>query len=354
MENKRIETLDFAKGFALFFMIVQHLSIWFGGGVGAKSSSFIKSNPIYFAAISFAAVSAPIFVFCAGCSAKFFMDKYGDGFKIFKRGLVLILFGYLLNLAIPSWFSPASWYVLHMIGFGLMVVPLLQKTGKAGHVIMFFAVFIIAITAQTYLNTPQNIGNRWMSDMSLPFPLARFAFVEGHFPVFPWLAFFIFGYGSAGLISAGRFKNLFVIGVLLFFLSAILTLMPQLFPLIKSDPFFSRLVSLKPRFYPMLGPVFFLLTGSLPFIIFIFYKLAKHVKVFSVIFIPLGRISLTVFITHVFIKQLVYILGIAESFSKWPTIGMTVLVLGFYIFLERNWRKTCYRFGFEWILRKLT
>ncbi len=351
--SNRIETLDFAKGFALFFMVVQHLSIWLGGGVGAKNMGFVADNPIYFTAISFAALSAPIFVFSAGSGARYFMEKYGDRLKLVRRGIALILFGYILNFAVPSWFSPASWYVLHMIGFGLVVVSLISTLKQRGLICVFILIFIAAMTAQHILKTPMHISNRWMANMNLPMPFLRFAFVEGHFPVLPWLAFFVFGYASAEYIAAGKYKRLFVYGAVLWLAGVLFVILPHVFPGAEKIPFLERFYTVKLRFYPMLGPAFFLLTGSLPFLMYIFSVLGRRSRYLSPVFVPLGKISLTVFITHLFIKQFVHSTGIAESFDKWTTIGITAAVLSGYILLEKLWRNSGYRYGFEWILRKV-
>jgi|GEM_PF-5544693 len=351
--NKRIETLDFAKGFALFFMVVQHLSVWIGGGVGAKNIGFIRDNPIYFTAISFAALSAPIFVFSAGCGAKLFLQKYENSFKLVKRGLVLIAIGYILNIAVPSWFSPASWYVLHMIGFGLLTVPLLNKAGSKRLVILFFAVFLAAMTVQFFLNTPMHISNRWMGNMGLPLPFLRFAFVEGHFPILPWLSFFIFGFWSSEKIENRDYGQLLKTTLVLWLIGLVLVSLPYVISDIKGLDYLKRFYTVKVRFYPMLGPVFFLLTGALPVLMYVFAFLSGKSRILSSIFVPIGRISLTVFITHLFIKQFVHSVGIAESFGKWTTIGVTVLFLALYIYFEKIWRSRSYKYGFEWIMRKV-
>ncbi|MBN2434949.1 MAG: DUF1624 domain-containing protein [Spirochaetes bacterium] len=353
MIEKRNLTLDFAKGFALIFMIVQHFSVWLWEGY-SKSTSVASENPIYFAAISLSAFSAPLFIFCAGSGASFFMEKYRDHKKIVKRGVLLIITGYILNLLITSWFTPASWYVLHLIGFAFITVPLLSVIKSWQRIILFWLIFGLSIVFQTLLNTPYSINSPRMGDLELSLPFLRFAFVEGHFPVLPWLAFFIFGYNGAQDIAQNRYRKLLLQGAILWLIAAIFASMAIFTDLAELNPFISRIVTIRIRFYPVLGPAFLFLTGSVPFLIYIFHFAVKHFGFFSAWMVSIGRISLSVFAAHLFVKQLVYNSDMGGEFSKVFTISVTVAVLVFCVLAERLWSMVYYRFGLEWLIRKFS
>ncbi|MDA3899151.1 MAG: heparan-alpha-glucosaminide N-acetyltransferase domain-containing protein [Spirochaetes bacterium] len=358
LNRERNQTIDFAKGFALVFMIVQHLSVWVWSGYG-KSISVAQQTPLYFVAISFSALSAPLFIFCAGCGADLFMRKYQDPIKIVKRGLVLLSIAYIMNLIISSWFSIASWYVIHLIGFGFLTVPILYKMSSRSRVGLFWALFVASVVLQGLLNTPFSIGSSRMGDMNQSLPFLRYAFVEGHFPIFPWLAFFVFGYNSAEDAINNRYKTLFVQGAVLLLCAAICAIGANAtgsvgFQSLSGIPFVSRLFTIRVRFYPILAPAFFFLTGIIPFLLALFTYILRLPGPIAGYFVSIGRISLTAFISHVFIKQLLYATGTAGLLSKWPTIGVTLLLLAFYTVLEKLWRKSGYKYGFEWLLRKLS
>ena len=353
MINKRNLTLDFAKGFALIFMIVQHFSVWFWEGY-SKSTSVASENPVYFAAISLSAFSAPLFIFCAGSGASFFMEKYRDHKKIIKRGILLIVTGYLLNFLITSWFTPASWYVLHLIGFAFITVPLLSMMKSWQRIILFWLIFVFSILFQTLLDTPYSINSSRMGDMDLAFPFLRFAFVEGHFPVLPWLAFFVFGYDGAQDIAQNRYRKLFLKGAVLWGTAAAAACFAIFTDFAQTGSILSRFVTIRVRFYPVLGPAFLFLTGSVPFLIYLFHLAVKHGERFSVWIVSIGRISLSVFAAHLFVKQLVYSTDMGGEFSKFFTISVTIAVLAACALSERLWHRVSYRFGLEWLIRKLS
>ncbi len=112
--------------------------------------------------------------------------------------------GYALNLASPHWFGPASWYVLHLLGLSIMLSPLLLRLPSAALAALILALILAAPFFQIWLHTPLLMGNRFMNDAGRPGSIFRLALFEGHFPVFPWLSFFLAGILFQRNISAGR------------------------------------------------------------------------------------------------------------------------------------------------------
>ena len=101
LQDGRIAFLDFARGLAIVFMIMQHAMLYYAVGSG------LQSNLGKLVVISGTAPAAPVFMLIMGI---FFMRAKTAGLRYgVVRGLKLLALGYLLNalrFAIPAviWF----------------------------------------------------------------------------------------------------------------------------------------------------------------------------------------------------------------------------------------------------------
>jgi uncharacterized membrane protein len=354
MNTNRDASLDIIKGLALIFMIIQHLSVWLWDASWSKSASLVAAHPVYFALTSLSAVSAPLFIFAAGIGAYLLSSKAGSNRASLYRGAVLLLIGYCMNLTITSWWGPGSWYVLHLIGFSLLTVPLLRRMSRTAHITLITAALVAAVALQSLLSTPLAYGNDRMADMSLTLAPLRFAFVEGHFPVFPWIAFYIAGYVCAEFITARRFRILLVSGFGLVITGGGIAAAGILVPSLRQGAWLEHLFSFRPGFYPLLPAVALMLLGGAMLITLLIRFISDAVRATACNPLAgIGRISLTVFISHAYIKQLVYATGHNQRYSETVTIALTSLLILLYILLERLWRSGGYRFGAEWLLRRV-
>lgn len=352
--TQRDASLDFAKGLAVIFMVIQHFSVWLWHVHWAKTALLVKENPLYFSAISFSALSAPLFIFAAGYGAWLFYNKYGDSAKIIRRGLFLLLLGYLHNFTIPVWFTPFSWYVLHLIGFSFLLAPLLHKLSSRKLVLVILFLVAVSFLVQTFLDTPLAMGNKRMSQMNLPFAYFRLMFVEGHFPVLPWVGVFTAGFWAAPFLSQREYKKPLALALLFWLTAALLWGAAFLLGSLETLPFWGRLFTLRVRFYPMLFPMFFFLTGAVILSVILIQKLSSRFEIGAHNpVVALGRISLTVFFTHVYVKQLASSFGFYSVFSKTVTISITLALLVFFLLYSLFVRKRSYRGTVEWLLRKV-
>jgi len=172
-------------------MLTQHMVFWLSAE-RHNSSAMMLAGAV-------GGLAAPLFIVLAGLGATLTMNgNKNNDFLMIRRGLVILGFGYLLNLLAPNWFAPGSWYVLHMIGFGILSVPLIARASDR----TLIAVIVVVITATAYLqaclDTPPVLNNALMTSTNLPGGMFRLALLEGFFPIFPWIAFFIAG------MQAGR------------------------------------------------------------------------------------------------------------------------------------------------------
>lgn len=356
MKNRRYEFLDFAKGLAVIFMVVQHIGIWMWKMPWSKVVANFKGNSIYIILNTLSGLSAPLFIFSAGAGAYLLMEKYKSSSKIIKRGIFIITLGYVHNLTIIYWFNYGSWYVLHLIGFGFILVPLIKKMQKKSVIILIILLIVLTYLAQTGLDTSIKLTNKNMRDMSLSFAMLRLAFVEGHFPILPWITFFLLGYISiSAFMEKEKAVAMVLIGLSLLIFSTILLGVGIVLPELKESDIFIRLFYIEPRFYPLILPMLLFLLG----LVLIVMQLIKFLcNKFSVgeynPVVVLGRFSLTVFFMHVYLKLFLYHYKLNQTFEK--PVTMIAIIAAIFIFTALGYlsKYTKYKFSLEGLLRKLS
>lgn len=354
--NKRYNFLDFAKGLAVIFMVVQHIGIWMWELPWSKIIANFKGNSIYIILNTFSGISAPIFLFSAGAGAYLLMDKYEDNSKIIKRGIFILVLGYIHNFTITYWFNYGSWYVLHLIGFSFLFVPLLRKTKRSTIILLMLGIVFLTYLIQTGLNTPLILKNKNMSDMTLPFAVLRIAFVEGHFPIFPWLIMFLLGFISIGSFEErDKSFSLIIIGISLLIFGTISIGVGAAFPALKENTLAARLFYIGPRFYPMVFPMLLFLSGIVLIVMETLKVLCNRIDIneYNPI-VVIGRFSLTIFFVHVYLKFFLYHLKLNQTFSKPITMFSIIGALLFFTALSYCAKHTNYKFTLEGLLRKLS
>lgn len=206
--NKRITGLDLLRGIAVILMVQQHTGFWFWNNQGSMSSS-MNDYPLMVIVNGLGGMAAPLFITLAGIGAALMLSAGASAKIMLKRGAVIILFGYLLNMLTPAWFSPGSWYVLHLIGSGIIISPLLIKGSSR----LLFIISLICIAASaallTYFDLPRYFSNEDMAAFKNFYDILLLASAAGNFPLFPWLALFISGLICGRWIIAGEYNNIF-------------------------------------------------------------------------------------------------------------------------------------------------
>ncbi len=350
---KRIVALDMLKGLAVILMVEQHLGIW----LWTDSQNAINF-PKYYPLIGFNAMggfAAPAFITIAGAGTVFLSTRHGKGDSILvKRGLMILFFGYMLNVIIPSWFSPGSWYVLHMIGFGIILSPLLKRLTLPLQVTAMFLCLAVSVVLQNYLDTPSFIYNEFMRDTGRPGGIFRLAMAESQFPVFPWLSLFIAGIITGKWIMDDKLKPVIIFAALLLLTGTILCLVNIAgFDIAKNDSL-KRVFWYYLGFYPANPPIILILASLVQFSLVLFIRLdRKFTFSESNPLISTGRLSLTILFLHVFIfRELGVRYKFWRLFSAAEAFGIILLTIIFFIVLSIFWKKSSYKFSLEWILRK--
>ncbi len=354
--KERILYMDTLRGLAVILMVQQHLQTWLWN---VKWMSYPVTWPKYPLMLTMHFTgwfAAPLFVLLAGAGSAIMHESNRPSAEFVKRGLMILLCGYLLNPMTPNWFRPGSWYVLHTIGIAIIISPLLLKIKNRYLVLIVLFSIILPAFFQTWLKTSLMPGNLDMSNTSLPGGIARIAFIEGHFPFFPWIGFFIAGILSRRMIKENR-NNMVLLASFLAISAGIYleSLYNHGYFFATGGKFFRLFVPL-PYFYPPLPPFIFFIMGIALLILYIFSKNYNFFNraMFSS-FNALGRSSLSWFMFHILVfNQLSSILGFYRIFNNIETILITFIIIVLMIFLSIKWQRYNFKYGIEWLIRKFT
>ncbi len=352
--SDRLQSIDALRGLAVILMITQHLIAWlWNEPVISQDVLFQKSFILGWMYLS-GLLAAPVFISLSGFGAVLQFNKSRQYSVIIKRGIILIIAGYLLNLSAFHWFKPASWFVLNLIGFSLILFPLLNKLGSAMLISFYFATLIIAGFLQGAVNSPLILDDFFLSNAGNLFDVMRLIFINGHFPVFPWIGIFALGMFSAKIHLSANRKLQGITGLLLIILGLALGIMYKSgYAFATYGPFYRFFVTL-PYFFPPMPPAILVLSGLSILLINMFYYFNnKMINLFQPVS-NLGRISFTVFVVHIMIfEEMSMLLGFYKVFDSNFTILAISLTLFSLIILAHEWKKIDFKYGLEYIIKKL-
>lgn len=335
----------------MVLMVQQHLGIWL-----VDREAYAHQIQAGLGYINMAGgLAAPLFVTLAGVAVG--LTKASPR-QLTSRGLVLVLFGGLLNLLVPSWFSWGSFYVLHLLGVWLLLCGASGRSLRAPNGVRLWAplwalFFLVgAVVGQSLLDTPLALTNPMMRRLDKPGGVFRLALWEGQFPIFPWLSLCLGGLWASAAVRENRLRPLFV-GAALSAVLALCCRAPVSF--IRFAAFLHPWRSVcRTSFFPLSTFAALGLFSLCLALIGVFLWLERTGKLSaSSWLIPLGRSSLSALFFHV----LVFREGL-ERLQLRHTLhpALTAVVIGAFLAIwvaaARKWSHVDYRYGLEWWLRK--
>lgn len=351
----RILYIDALRGLAILCSLNQHLGLWL-----FQQYEDLSEYPLLFAINLTGGLAGPLFVVLAGVGVSLATEREVSASTLNRRGLLILAYGYLLNVITPSWFSFSSWFVLHLIGFGVLCSPVFLKLPTRVLYLFSFVAVAISVAGQVYLETPVELLWEQMNDTSRPGGALRLAFFEGHFPVFPWIAFFLNGIVVGRQLRTGEPRNLLRFAISLFCaagaLVALRTSLNYFAPgsVLTESGIGKRFFSLYFMFYPT-TVFFFIVLLALSIVALLMFRTWEGRGGGSEknLLIVLGRCSLTIYVTHIAIGRFLfshYWLSNCGPFMLLPVIGAVMIM---FAYLATIWARYDYRYGFEWLLRKV-
>ncbi len=348
----RIYSLDLLRGIAVILMVQQHTGYWFWDE-GGIMSLLLPRYPVMVTMNGLGGLAAPLFILLAGSGASLSFINGKTGREIFLRGIALIIFGYTLNILTPAWFSPISWYVLHLIGLGLCLSPLMRGCSSALLFTIAAFITVLSVILLSAFNMPGSFSNAYMRGNSGITGIIKLAIIGGHFPLFPWIALFITGFISGRWIAEEKYSNLAKTAAVVLSVGIALFLIKQGNFEFLNNAMGRRLMIINLYMYPAY-PMQFLALSAVSLLSAYAVIIAGNRLTISGgnILVLAGRVSLTIFILHiVIIRNYMVKSGLWQTFPEPVTILLQVTVIAIIMLLVYFWKRINFRFGFEWLLR---
>lgn len=353
---RRRLALDALRGLAVFLMIEQHVGIWVWQGAERGKSIMDYPHLVYFNALG--GMAAPLFVTLAGCGSSMFVaaGRPGTDRTLVRRGLVLMLFGLALNFSSPSWFSWGSWFVLHMMGFAMALAPIWRRLPTKALLATCVAVLATTVVVRVWLQTPLALDNAFMRDTSRPGGVFRLALAESQFPILPWLTFYVAGFASGRWLLQDKPGRVALLGLSFMALGGGGHGLMLAGVLPKSNIYIYRAFELHLGFFPAsVAIVGLLLGGALLLIAGVSAWENRRSMSARNPMVTLGRISLTLLMIHVPLFR-----DLSRPIGLWHGLGANealAVVFGFFFLALVGawfWERVQYRYGAEWLFRKLS
>ncbi len=362
--SRRLLSLDALRGIAVFLMIEQHLGVWLWEGTDPGKTVFDYPGLLTFNALGGGA--APLFVTLAGIGSALMAEacakrEENPDRKMLLRGLAVMGFGYLLSLLVPSWFSWRTWFVLHLMGFGMMLGPVWRRLPTSALLGLTLAVLVATPFVQRGLGTPDRLWNYQMAGfldeaMTQPRPWAPLyiAVAEGQFPIFPWLAFFLFGTAAGRFIVEDRLRPVAVIAGSSLAVGAVFAVG---FHVLKVPWMLAnwRTFRVPIPFFPTSPTFVLLLIGIVGLAVVIALAIERRRPLSERgILVTLGRASLTLLILHVVMfREWTRPIDVWQNLTPSEVFVVTFAFIGLAAVAARLWQRVGYRYGAEWVLRKI-
>lgn len=346
---QRLAFIDALRGLAVLLMMAQHVSLW----VCARS----RGSLFVLMAGALGGISAPIFITLSGVGATLLSNRRNrPDLLLATRGGMILAFGYGLNLLTPHWFAPGSWYVLHMLGTALIAAPLLRRLSDTGLILLLVIVLVATGMLQNHLDTPFRLFNRHMAAPVGLTGVARYALAEGFFPIFPWIAFFLAGLLAGRWLKDNRLDKTRRLAAGFLLMMAALALTDAIgADVTRSEPLV-RFFRLQLSFFSALTPLsLFLMALALLFILGFLRLDQTYGFRQSHVLVCLGRVSLTVLIVHIsVIRESAVYFGYWKTLTQTGGLVATLAILAGFALAAKVWQRYHYRFGFEWLLRRVS
>ncbi len=335
-------------------MIEQHVGIWLWRGPGPGETYSDHAFLVGFNA--FGGFGAPLFFMLAGVGAALLARRNDTATdrRLFARGLLVLALGYAMNFCSPSWFSWGSWFALHLMGFGIAASFLWRRLSDRSLLLVAAAILLATPLMQSLLETPDDLFVDDLRETSKPGGVLRLAFVEGQYPLLPWLAIVVLGFLSGRWIAAGQARRILVVGIALTTIGAACYGTFLLVEPTRPDALYFA-TRLKLGIFPPSLTIVCLMSG--PAIVLGWAAVAVSPR-WSLRddnpLVTLGRASLTVFFVHVpLFRELSRPLDLWSNLGTAPALGVVFGFIALCLVLSRIWQRHGYRYGAEWLLRRL-
>ena len=195
MPKERDRTIDILRGLAILIMIAANSS----------ASVYAEPHPFWFRYLS--SVAAPLFITLSGMMVRFSQVRKDYPLRHFLvRGGMLIGVAAFLDVAAWQMYPFTSFDVLYIIGIAAPIAFLFGRIrSQATQWILLAAIFLLTPVLQHvfgYTSYPSefNFDGTYYRVVENQTGVLNHLFIDGWFPVFPWLGFALLG------VMLGRYR----------------------------------------------------------------------------------------------------------------------------------------------------
>ena len=181
MIAERIPWIDSMRGIAILIMIPANLAPYLA-----------DPHPVYFRFSS--SLAAPLFIMISAGMVLLTASRHDLSYFL-KRGALLVTAGAVVDIVVWGILPFTSFDVLYLIGLSLPLVYLLRNVDSRELLYLGLIAFGTAFVLQRLFGYHPEALEVYFNKFSLPSigRLLQSCFVDGWFPVFPWIGFALMG-----------------------------------------------------------------------------------------------------------------------------------------------------------------
>jgi uncharacterized membrane protein len=179
--QQRIPWVDALRGLAIILMVPANLSPY-----------FTEPHPMWFRILG--SFAAPVFIMLSAGMVILTAERHSLRYFL-KRGGLIILTGALIDIMLWKIFPFTSFDVLYPIGLALPLMYLLRNV-ESRELLYITIIFVIGTyVLQAIFGYHAETLEVYFNDMYLPSVdrIVQSWFIDGWFPIFPWLGYAVLG-----------------------------------------------------------------------------------------------------------------------------------------------------------------
>lgn len=329
-ETNRIFWIDVLRGLAIILMIPANMAPYLA-----------EPHPMLYR--FFGSFAAPIFIMLSAGMVALRAEKHSFGYYL-KRGFYVVLFGVLLDVLLWKILPFTSFDVLYTIGAGMVVVYAFRKVPVPGLLGIALVIFVAAFAALKIFGYNETVLEvYYLEEFYIPDfgRLLQSWFIDGWFPILPWIgfailgaAFFTFSFNrrittpSYEFLTSGLVFTL--LGLLLFYIPI------EGYPNFASGDIIDIRGGYSEIFYPASPAYIVCAIGVFLFLVWAVARLRKNPLTEIVAFF--GKYSMLVYLTHqiigaVLIEPFIGAFGVETITIGWffTLANIIVVIIVFFI-----------------------
>ncbi|MFH0866362.1 MAG: heparan-alpha-glucosaminide N-acetyltransferase domain-containing protein [Bacteroidota bacterium] len=187
-KHQRDRTIDILRGIAIFTMLCANV-------IGYVTPA--KEHPMWIR--FFGSFAAPLFILLAGYVASMGLQLKNYKFSYFlKRGLMVILTAVLIDVLIWKIYPFTTYDVLYVIGLSIILICFFNRIGLYAKGFIIILLFGLPPVLQYFFGytdypTEYYLNGELTTTVTNQTNILQHFFIDGWFPVFPWLGFAFLG-----------------------------------------------------------------------------------------------------------------------------------------------------------------